>query len=147
MKTNRLLLAMTLTAALLCGTKLFAQQEVNADWYDPWPASAHVTAHAPQPQIAQHKSEPKLVSGAVELKSGKQLLTQTRQSQVAAAPGLTLHQTPQLLTSNALPLSSLHPTSARFNLDSKHAVPAPHTAITQSSPQAIKVARATDSTR
>ena len=36
MKTNRLLLVMTFMSAILIGTNLYAQQEVDPTWYDPW---------------------------------------------------------------------------------------------------------------
>ena len=43
MKTNRLLLVMTFMSAILFGTNLYAQQEVDPTWYDPWGALRQTT--------------------------------------------------------------------------------------------------------
>lgn len=61
MKTNHLLLAMTFMSLFLFGSSLFAQQEVDPTWFDPW---AGPTASAPK-QLAAQPSTPQ----AVEIKS------------------------------------------------------------------------------
>lgn len=71
MKTNRLLMAMTFMSVLLFGTSLFAQQEVDPTWYDPWPVANKVAAPAPQPQAATSKPQPKIVSGLAKGNSAK----------------------------------------------------------------------------
>ena len=64
MKTNHLLLAMTFASLLLFGTSLFAQQEVDPSWYDPWAAPTLMTSHPAAPShVARSESHPKLVSG------------------------------------------------------------------------------------
>lgn len=55
MKTNRLLLVMTFMSVLLFGTSLFAQQEVDPSWYNPWHAQNNVTAQ--RPRVAKHKNQ------------------------------------------------------------------------------------------
>lgn len=62
MKTNRLLMAMTFMSVFLFSASLFAQQEVDPTWYDPWPVANKGAAPLPQPQAAKSKLEPKIVS-------------------------------------------------------------------------------------
>jgi hypothetical protein len=70
-KTNRLLMAMTFMSILLFGPSLFAQQEVDPTWYDPWAAPNKVSAPATQPPAAQRKHQPKMVSGLPKGNSAK----------------------------------------------------------------------------
>jgi hypothetical protein len=71
MKTNRLLMAMTFMGILLFGPSLFAQQEVDPTWYDPWAAPNKVSASVTQPPAAQSKHQPKMVSGLPKGNSAK----------------------------------------------------------------------------
>ena len=73
MKTNRLLLVMTFMSVLLFGTSLFAQQEVDPSWYNPWQAQNNVTAQ--RPQVTKHKNQSrhlaKTAASARERHAGK----------------------------------------------------------------------------
>ncbi len=71
MKTNRLLMAMTFMSVLVFGTSLFAQQEVDPTWYDPWPVANKGAAPVQHPQAAKSKLEPKIVSGLTKGNSAK----------------------------------------------------------------------------
>lgn len=76
MKTNRLLMAMTFMSVLLFGPSLFAQQEVDPTWYNPWAAPNKVSAPATQPPAAQPPAAPskhqaKMVSGLPKGNSAK----------------------------------------------------------------------------
>jgi hypothetical protein len=72
MKTNHLLLAMTFASMFLFATSLYAQQEVDPTWYDPWGAPSTVTSHpvAP-PHVAKNENHPKIDSGLTQLRSEK----------------------------------------------------------------------------
>lgn len=61
MKTNRLLVAMTFTGMMLMGTSLFAQQDTDPSWYNPWDGPAKATA-TPQPAPVAAKSNPMSVA-------------------------------------------------------------------------------------
>lgn len=71
MKTNRLLMAMTFMSVLVFGTSLFAQQEVDPTWYDPWPVANKAATPLPQPQATKSKLEPKIVSGLTKGNSAR----------------------------------------------------------------------------
>jgi hypothetical protein len=71
MKTNRLLMVMTFMSVLLFGPSLFAQQEVDPTWYDPWATPSKVSAPVTQPQATQSTHQPKLVSGLPRGNSAK----------------------------------------------------------------------------
>src|SRR5690349_10463367 len=68
---NRLLLAMTFTGMMLMGTSLFAQQDTDPSWYNPWDGPAKATA-TPHPASIAPKSNPEAaVSMAPKLESQK----------------------------------------------------------------------------
>ena|ERR1700675_764922 len=46
MKTNRLLMAITFTSVVMLGTSLYAQQDVDPTWYNPWEGPAKATAQS-----------------------------------------------------------------------------------------------------
>lgn len=72
MKTNHLLLAMTFAGVFLFGPSLFAQQEVDPTWYDPWGAPSTVTSHAvAPPHVAKNENHAKIDSGMTKLRSEK----------------------------------------------------------------------------
>lgn len=51
---NRLLLGMTFTGMMLMGTTLFAQQDTDPSWYNPWDGPAKATATSqPAPSAAK----------------------------------------------------------------------------------------------
>ena len=52
MKTNRLLVAMTFTGMMLMGTSLYAQQDTDPSWYNPWDGPAATTAKSQPTPIA-----------------------------------------------------------------------------------------------
>jgi len=70
-KTNHLLLVMTFMSVFLFGASLYAQQEVDPTWYDPWPAANKATAPTPQPQVAKSKAQAKVVSSLPNERSRK----------------------------------------------------------------------------
>ena len=94
MKTNRLLLVMTFMSAILIGTNLYAQQEVDPTWYDPWgvPAANNVTSRPAQQHIAGHKNQPKMVSSSPEPQIAKRFVSGASQSQFADGPEVTVAQ-------------------------------------------------------
>jgi hypothetical protein len=77
MKTNRLLVVMTFMSVLFLGTSLYAQQESDPTWYDPWPAADKVNAHISQPQAAiipsqaHSQTQAKMVSSLREAPAAK----------------------------------------------------------------------------
>jgi hypothetical protein len=81
MKTNHLLLAMTFASVLLLGTNLYAQQEVDPTWYDPWGAPSHVTSPSTPPHVAKSENDPSMVSA----------LTKPRFEKLRASNSLVLH--------------------------------------------------------
>lgn len=105
MKTNRLLLVMTFMSAILFGTNLYAQQEVDPTWYDPWggPAANNVTSHPAHQHIAGHKNQPKMVSASPEPQIAKRFVSGASQSQFVA-------QERQSLTGTFPPFLSLSQT-------------------------------------
>lgn len=129
MKTNRLLLAMTFMSAFLFGTSLYAQQEVDPTWYNPWPVANDMSAHAAQLQAAEHKSQPKIVSD-----SPAQQLAQLHAKRVVSRPAqstgdghiVTISRRPQSLASTVP--SSIPPAENVLTLinppDQPKAVPA-----------------------
>lgn len=58
---NRLLVAMTFTGMMLMGTSLFAQQDTDPSWYNPWDGPAAGTAKS-QPTPVAAKSSPMTVA-------------------------------------------------------------------------------------
>jgi hypothetical protein len=66
MKTNGLLMALTLAGLMLFSASLYAQQEVSPSWYDPWQAPDKVTAHVSQSPVAKHTDQPTMVSAELE---------------------------------------------------------------------------------
>ena len=111
MKTNRLLLVMTFMSAILIGTNLYAQQEVDPTWYDPWgaPAANNVTSHPVQQHIAGHKNQPKMVSASPEPQIAKRFLSGASQSQFAGGPEVTVAQELQSLTRNVPSIFIIEP--------------------------------------
>ena len=71
MKTNRLLMVTTFMSVFLFGASLYAQQEIDPTWYDPWPAPNKVTAPPSRPQAAKQKHQAKIVSTSPEAQVGK----------------------------------------------------------------------------
>ena len=57
MKTNRLLMAITFTTVVMLGTSLYAQQDVDPTWYNPWDAPAKVTAQSQPLQFSKHANQ------------------------------------------------------------------------------------------
>lgn len=54
---NRLLVAITFTGMMLMGTSLFAQQDTDPSWYNPWDGPAATTAKSqPAPAAAKTSS-------------------------------------------------------------------------------------------
>ena len=111
MKTNRLLLVMTFMSAILFGTNLCAQQEVDPTWYDPWggPAANNVTSHPAQQHIAGHKNQPKMVSASPEPQIAKRFVSGASQSQFADGPEVTVAQELQSLTRNVPSIFIIEP--------------------------------------
>ena len=111
MKTNRLLPVMTFMSAILFGTNLYAQQEVDPTWYDPWggPAANNVTSHPAQQHIAGHKNQPKMVSASPEPQIAKRFVSGASQSQFAAGPEVTAVQALQSLTRNVPSIFIIEP--------------------------------------
>jgi hypothetical protein len=70
MKTVRLLLAMPFMSAFLFSTSLYAQQEIDPTWYNPWAAPNQATSQTAKPPVAKHKSQPKSISGSPKRQSG-----------------------------------------------------------------------------
>lgn len=58
---NRLLVAMTFTGMMLMGTSLYAQQDTDPSWYNPWDGPANTTAKS-QPTPAAAKASPMTVT-------------------------------------------------------------------------------------
>jgi hypothetical protein len=67
MKINRLLMAATFMSLFLFGPSLFAQQEVDPTWYNPWPEANKATV--PASQVATPKNRTKAVSRASDPKT------------------------------------------------------------------------------
>ena len=57
MKTNRLLMAITFTSVVMLGTSLYAQQDVDPTWYNPWEAPAKVTAQSQPLQFTRYANQ------------------------------------------------------------------------------------------
>lgn len=57
MKTNRLLMAITFTSVVMLGTSLYAQQDVDPTWYNPWDAPARVTAQSQPLQFTKYSNQ------------------------------------------------------------------------------------------
>jgi hypothetical protein len=57
MKTNRLLMALTFTSVVMLGTSLYAQQDVDPTWYNPWDAPAKVTAQSNPLQFSKYANQ------------------------------------------------------------------------------------------
>jgi hypothetical protein len=57
MKTNRLLMAITFTSVVMLGTSLYAQQDVDPTWYNPWEAPAKVTAQSQPLQFTTYANQ------------------------------------------------------------------------------------------
>ena len=57
MKTNRLLMAITFTSVVMLGTSLYAQQDVDPTWYNPWDAPAKVTAQSQPLQFTTYSNQ------------------------------------------------------------------------------------------
>ena len=49
---NRLLVVMTFTGMMLMGTSLFAQQDTDPSWYNPWDGPAKATANSQPTPVA-----------------------------------------------------------------------------------------------
>ena len=71
MKTNRLLLLLTFVSSIVCGPCIYAQQEVDPTWYDPWSGPNHAAANTSLPQaqpdlavVAPKAAEADLVSAS-----------------------------------------------------------------------------------
>jgi hypothetical protein len=81
MKTERILLGMTFGGLMLLTTSLYAQQEVNPDWYNPWPDQATAQAKpSPAPvSVTQAKPLPVLP----QLHSGATLETTSLAGQLS----------------------------------------------------------------
>jgi len=81
MKTERILLGMTFGGLMLLTTSLYAQQEVNPDWYNPWPDQATAQAKpSPEPvSVTQAKPLPVLP----QLHSGATLETSSLAGQLS----------------------------------------------------------------
>lgn len=91
---NRLLLAMTFTGMMLMGTSLFAQQDTDPSWYNPWDGPAKATA-TPQPAPIAARSNPMAaVSMAPKLDSQKPGAPASHKvrarSAASSAPAVTL---------------------------------------------------------
>ena len=57
MKTNRVLMALTFTSVVMLGTSLYAQQDVDPTWYNPWDAPAKVTAQSHPLQFTKYANQ------------------------------------------------------------------------------------------
>jgi hypothetical protein len=79
MKHNHLLLAMTFVGVLLVGPSLFAQQEVDPTWYDPWGGPTQVASHpVAAPHVAKAENHPKVDTSLTKLRSEKLRASDTR---------------------------------------------------------------------
>jgi len=57
MKTNRLLMAITFTSVVMLGTSLYAQQDVDPTWYNPWYAPAKAAAQSQPLQFTKYSNQ------------------------------------------------------------------------------------------
>jgi hypothetical protein len=57
MKTNRLLMAITFTNVVMLGSCLYAQQDVDPTWYNPWDAPAKVAAQSQPLQFTKYSNQ------------------------------------------------------------------------------------------
>jgi hypothetical protein len=72
MKSNHVLLAMTFASVFLFGTSLFAQQEVDPTWYDPWGAPNQVASHPTAPtHVAKTEHHARIEAGVSKLRAEK----------------------------------------------------------------------------
>lgn len=103
MKTDRLMLAMTFMSVVLFGTTLYAQQEVNPTWYNPWPEPARVTAHSSP--VAIHQSHSKNIAALPELQvaklRAKRVASRQTQSTTADGQNVAIARTQHSDTRNA----------------------------------------------
>lgn len=58
MKTERMLLGMTFAGFFLMTTSLYGQQEVNPDWYNPWPDQVTSQAQPSPAPVKQTEAKP-----------------------------------------------------------------------------------------
>jgi hypothetical protein len=93
MKTNRLLVAMTFTGMMLMGTSLYAQQDVDPSWYNPWDGPAAKSQPAP---IAAKASPTTVASMAPKLEPQKPGMPASHKarsrSAASSAPAVTPSQ-------------------------------------------------------
>ena len=57
MKTNRLLMAIPFTSVVMLGTSLYAQQDVDPTWYNPWEGPAKATAQSQPLQFTNYSNQ------------------------------------------------------------------------------------------
>jgi hypothetical protein len=81
MKTKRLLLGMAFMGLFLFGANLFAQQETDPSWYDPWTEPAKTTSQPPAPLTASYKGNSEAAPAASKLRTAKL----SRQAPIAAS--------------------------------------------------------------
>ena len=93
---NRLLVAMTFTGMMLMGTSLFAQQDTDPSWYNPWDGPAATTAKSQPAPVAAKSNPMAAVSMAPKLESQKPGTPASRKlrsrSTAASAPAVTPSQ-------------------------------------------------------
>jgi hypothetical protein len=58
MKTERILLGMTFASIFLFTTASYGQQEVNPDWYNPWPDQAASQAKPSASPVSRTQAKP-----------------------------------------------------------------------------------------
>jgi hypothetical protein len=140
MKINRLLLATTFTSLFLFGTTLFAQQDVNPSWYDPFPEAANATApsHAVKPA-----NQPKSVSGLAGSQLGQshaKRVSQQSGAEIANGQKATMSQKSQLLSKDAVSTSKSgidqHKVGQVSLGDGRHAASSPAVADETAKPMA-----------
>ena len=71
MKTNRVLMALTFTSVVMLGTSLYAQQDVDPTWYNPWDAPAKVTAQSHPLQFIKYANQLTAASALSRLQPDK----------------------------------------------------------------------------
>jgi hypothetical protein len=71
MKTNHLLMAITFTSVVMLGTSVYAQQDVDPTWYNPWDAPAKVTTQSQPLQFTNHSNQFRAASALSRLQPEK----------------------------------------------------------------------------
>ncbi len=84
MKSNRSLLVLAFLSVLMFGTSLYAQQDVDPTWHNPW--SAPTKAATPsKPQAAKPKMDSRVARRRVSKTDAKQMAARQTRTQIAQA--------------------------------------------------------------